>query len=115
MLLLREAVDGDAESLATLWSRYLEEHYAIAAGVSAAQLRRDALGVDRRVNFVVAEDARNELRGALAWRWGYDLHHFVRGVDALSARAFRALADLAGASPREICQKLPPRAGNHEP
>ena len=58
MVEIRDATDADAEPLATLWDRYLVEHYGLRDKIDAATIVRDGIGPDRRVRFVVAEHAR---------------------------------------------------------
>jgi ribosomal protein S18 acetylase RimI-like enzyme len=177
MRTIRDARPEDAQALAELWARYLLEHYELRDKVTPDIVLRDGIGPARRIRFAVAVGAEGQLRGAVAWGPGYDLHHFVRGVDVfdlyvapehrgvaiavqllahvaragvaegaqymrgtaaleptpgrrlydrcvvyfdgttanLSARAFRQLAALADASPREICRGVPERSWNYEP
>jgi GNAT superfamily N-acetyltransferase len=173
-MLVRDATIEDAEAIAVLWDRYLREHYGLTGKVDAAILRRDAFSTEPRFRMVLAFGSGGDLRGAVAWNFGHDLHHFVRGVDVhdlyvapehrgigvavallahvaklgveggaeymrgnaaveptpgrrlydrvcvffpgdtanLSASAFRRLASLAGADPREFCRQVPPRELN---
>jgi GNAT superfamily N-acetyltransferase len=78
---VRDAVLSDADGLAELWSRYLASHYGMKDGVGSEALLRDGLGPDRVVQFTVAETSAGLLCGAAGWGMGYDLHHFVHGVD----------------------------------
>jgi GNAT superfamily N-acetyltransferase len=80
-MLVRDATIEDAEAIAVLWDRYLCEHYGLTGKVDAAILRRDAFGSEPRFRMALAFGSRGDLRGAAAWGFGHDLHHFVRGVD----------------------------------
>ncbi|MCA9710833.1 MAG: GNAT family N-acetyltransferase [Myxococcales bacterium] len=83
MITVRDARPEDCDALAELWAQYLEETYALRGTTHAHVLRRDAFGPRPWIRLAVAVGPQGELRGAAAWRPGYDVHHFVRGVDLL--------------------------------
>jgi GNAT superfamily N-acetyltransferase len=83
MATIRDARLGDADPLTRLWARYLCEHYGLRDKVTPEILQRDGIGPARRFELAVAVGPEGDLRGAVAYSAGYDLHHFVRGVDVL--------------------------------
>jgi GNAT superfamily N-acetyltransferase len=78
--IVRVAEPADADALVPLLRDYLRETYGAEWHGSADALRADAFGQACRM--CVAESA-DGLIGFIAWTSFYDLHHCVRGAEAL--------------------------------
>lgn len=173
MVQIRLASAEDADLLGQLQSEYMRELFDKPWGGSSDALARDLN--ENRLSAALAIDSRRRAPvGFVAWTFGYDMHHCVRGGEMidlyvrpdhrgigrsaqlvavacneiaksggvfikgtavasavslykrvawgwdcremiLGGRAFRTVAEKAGATPREIIRSLPKPEWNHEP